>query len=43
MRRILIDRARRKQAQKHGGGQVHVDVNDALDKLAARTRKPPTW
>jgi len=28
MRRILIDRARRKQAQKHGGGVAHVDVDD---------------
>ena len=28
MRRILIDRARRKQAQKHGGGREHVDVDD---------------
>lgn len=30
MRRILIDRARRKQAQKHGGGKEHVDV-DGVD------------
>ena len=28
MRRILIDRARRKKAQRHGGGQEHVDVHD---------------
>src|SRR5712691_2902984 len=28
MRRILIDRARRKQAQKHGGGKEHVDIDD---------------
>ncbi|MFT3878822.1 MAG: ECF-type sigma factor [Gemmatales bacterium] len=26
MRRILIDRARRKQAIKHGGGRVHIDL-----------------
>jgi RNA polymerase sigma factor (TIGR02999 family) len=26
MRRILIDRARRKSAQRHGGGQVRVDI-----------------
>src|SRR6185369_16842601 len=26
MRRILIDRARRKRAQRHGGGQVRVDM-----------------
>ncbi len=26
MRRILIDRARRKRAQRHGGGQVRVDI-----------------
>ncbi len=28
MRRILIDRARRKAAQRHGGGQQRVDVDD---------------
>jgi len=28
MRRILIDRARRKQARRHGGGQEHVDVHE---------------
>ena len=28
MRHILIDRARRKQALRHGGAQAHVDVND---------------
>ena len=28
MRRILIDRARRKQALRHGGGQEHVDVHE---------------
>ena len=28
MRRILIDRARRKRAQRHGGGQEHVDVHE---------------
>jgi len=28
MRRILIDRARRRQAQRHGGGQERVDVAD---------------
>lgn len=28
MRRILIDRARRKQAQRHGGGQERVDVDE---------------
>ena len=28
MRRILIDRARRKQAQKHGAGKEHLDVDD---------------
>ncbi len=26
MRRILIDRARRKRARRHGGGQVRVDI-----------------
>src|SRR5262245_22008274 len=28
MRRILIDRARRRRAQRHGGGQAHVDIVD---------------
>lgn len=29
MRRILIDRARRKQARRHGGGQERVDLDEA--------------
>jgi RNA polymerase sigma factor (TIGR02999 family) len=33
MRRILIDRARRKLAQRHGGGQAHVDLG-AIDLAA---------
>lgn len=33
MRRILIERARRKQAAKHGGGAVHVDA-DAFEIAA---------
>ena len=28
MRRILIDRARRKRTRRHGGGQEHVDVHE---------------
>ncbi len=28
MRRILIDRARRKRAQRHGGGQLRVDLEE---------------
>ena len=28
MRRILIDRARRKQARRHGGGQARLDVDE---------------
>jgi RNA polymerase sigma factor (TIGR02999 family) len=28
MRRILIDNARRKQAQRHGGGQQRLDIQD---------------
>lgn len=30
MRRILIDRARRRQAQRHGGGHVRVDFEEGL-------------
>ena len=33
MRRILVDRARRKQRIKHGGGQVHLDL-DGLEIAA---------
>ena len=33
MRRILIDNARRKRAQRHGGGKQHLDV-DALELAA---------
>ncbi|MDP1589548.1 MAG: ECF-type sigma factor [Prosthecobacter sp.] len=37
MRRILIDRARRRQAAKHGAGAEHVDVNEV--EIAAPTEK----
>ena len=30
MRRILVDQARRKQADKHGGGRLHVDLPEDL-------------
>jgi RNA polymerase sigma factor (TIGR02999 family) len=30
MRRILVDQARRKQADKHGGGRLRVDLPDYL-------------
>jgi RNA polymerase sigma factor (TIGR02999 family) len=36
MRRILIDRARRKRAERHGGGQALADVNDL--EIAAPTK-----
>jgi RNA polymerase sigma factor (TIGR02999 family) len=35
MRRILIDRARRKRAVRHGGGQIKVDIQQ-LDLAAPR-------
>jgi len=35
MRRILIENARRKRAQRHGGGQQRVDVQDV--EIAAET------
>src|SRR6185503_7506947 len=35
MRRILIDSARRKRAQRHGGGQLRVDIHD-LELAAAK-------
>ncbi|SRR6266511_567086 len=34
MRRILIDRARRKRARRHGGGREHVDVDEVDLPLA---------
>jgi len=34
MRRILVDHARRELREKHGGGAVHVELNDALSKAA---------
>jgi RNA polymerase sigma factor (TIGR02999 family) len=35
MRRILIDGARRRQAQRHGGGLERVDVNDSAVEIAS--------
>jgi RNA polymerase sigma-70 factor (ECF subfamily) len=32
MRRILVDHARREMREKHGGGAIHVELNDALSK-----------
>src|SRR4051794_14135779 len=39
MRRILVDQARRKQADKHGGGRPRVELPE---DLAARRRAPTT-
>lgn len=36
MRQILVDRARRRNAVKRGGGQVHYSLNEALDASADR-------
>ena len=33
MRRILVDRARRRQATRHGGGQVRVDLDDGDNSI----------
>jgi RNA polymerase sigma factor (TIGR02999 family) len=35
MRRILVEAARRKRAQRHGGGQERLDADDPLLALAA--------
>ena len=35
MRRILIERARRRQTQRHGGGLQRVDLYDAANEVAA--------
>jgi len=37
MRRILVDQARRKQADKHGGGRSRVDLPEDLAATAARS------
>jgi RNA polymerase sigma factor (TIGR02999 family) len=37
MRRILVDQARRKQAEKHGGGWLRVDLPEALAAADARS------
>src|SRR5438105_5043235 len=34
MRRILVDQARRKQADKHGGGRLRIDLPDDLSSPA---------
>jgi len=36
MRRILIENARRKKAQRHGGGQARVDIQDVDVAAAAK-------
>jgi RNA polymerase sigma factor (TIGR02999 family) len=35
MRRILIERARRRRAQRHGGGLQRVDIDDPVNAIAA--------
>ena len=35
MRRILIERARRNQTQRHGGGMQRVELNDSTQQIAA--------
>src|SRR5215470_5500476 len=37
MRRILVEQARRKQADKHGGGRLRVDLPEALAAPEARS------
>src|SRR5262249_43492042 len=37
MRRILVEQARRKQADKHGGGRGRVDLSEDLAAPEART------
>jgi len=36
MRRILVERARRKGAAKHGGGRLEIDVDQAMAALDSR-------
>jgi RNA polymerase sigma factor (TIGR02999 family) len=37
MRRILVEQARRKQADKHGGGRLRIDLPDDLAAAESRT------
>jgi RNA polymerase sigma factor (TIGR02999 family) len=37
MRRILVDRARARRANKRGGGAVRVELNESLDGMADRS------
>jgi RNA polymerase sigma factor (TIGR02999 family) len=39
MRRILVERARRKERAKHGGGGVQVDLDEALAVDNSRARE----
>jgi RNA polymerase sigma factor (TIGR02999 family) len=39
MRRILVDRARRKQALRHGGGQVRVELEESAIEAPADDEK----
>jgi RNA polymerase sigma factor (TIGR02999 family) len=39
MRRILVDQARRKQAEKHGGGALRVEMPDDLLGVRVRARQ----
>ncbi|MEO6723826.1 MAG: sigma-70 family RNA polymerase sigma factor [Blastocatellia bacterium] len=36
MRRILVDYARSRQNEKHGGDHLHLELDEALDEAAAR-------
>ena len=40
MRRILIDRARRKHAEKRGSGAEHIDLDSVDVAVQARLRAP---
>ena len=40
MRRILVDHARREQREKHGGGVVHLELQDAMGKPVAASLDP---
>ena len=37
MRRILVDHARRELREKHGGGAIHVELDEALSKPAEQS------
>ena len=43
MRRILVERARRRKAEKHGGKFERVELSEPSTGWPAMNRRPPNW